>query len=57
MTLRGSVKLRNRTVFGFMGLGAWAILLAVCGLAKLAAWLNICPQWLREFKIEKHTLY
>jgi len=44
-------------VYGFLGLGSWVVFLAVCGLAKLATWLNICPQWLREFKIEKHTLY
>ena len=44
-------------MYSFVGLGAWAGFLAVCGLAKLATLLNICPQWLREFKIEKHTLY
>jgi len=44
-------------MYGFLGLESWAVFLAVCGLAKLATWLDICPRWLREFKIEKHTLY
>jgi hypothetical protein len=36
------------------GLAAFFILLA---LGKAARRFNIGPQWLRQFKIEKHTFY
>ena len=38
----------------FEGMGAFFILLA---LGKAARRFNIGPQWLRQFKIEKHTFY
>jgi hypothetical protein len=41
-------------VLGFIGLSVLFILL---GLAKAASRLNIGPQRLQRFRIEKHTLF
>ena len=38
----------------FIGLVLFCVLL---GLAKAANYLNIGPQLLRQFRIDKHTLY
>jgi hypothetical protein len=38
----------------FIGL---VVLYVLVGLAKTANYLNVGPQWLRQFKIERNTFY
>jgi hypothetical protein len=38
----------------FIGLVFFCVLL---GLAKTANYLNLGPRWLRQFRIDKHTIY
>jgi hypothetical protein len=45
---------QEETVVTFVGLIVCYILLA---LGKLANWLNIGPQWLRRFEIDRNTFY
>jgi len=41
-------------VLGFIGL---SVLLSLFGLAKGARRFNVGPRWLRQFALDKHTLY